>query len=735
MPKKKVTVFGAGVAGLTAAQELVIRGFDVRVIDPAINDFIHAHTLDRGIGGMARSQFVVDTSEDSGEDAILTQLRPASDFLLDVTVSAGEVPKIREQLRALVEELEKIGRIYALRIRLPFDTPPTDIASDERYVALRRALEGVDAEVLSQMIQAEVTQDTRRLGTIWFDTAFPVLPSEHGFRFFPSFYRHLFDTMKRISVLAPRLSEPGVRTAFDNLVAVEALGFAREGKQTSFLLPRRPPTSFEEFRVNLEKILGELEWTTEDLGRFSLKLFEYMTSSTTRREKEYEHLSWSEFVDLPSYSPIMREHIEFGPQMMLSLRGSKSDARTQGNAVVQLLLDQLRAGVHTDCVLNAPTSGAWFDHWHRYLVEQGVTFHRGRVAALVVEDGKVVPTVDGLRSNVDWKADYYVLALPIEPMEALAKKLDPEALERTEARDLKAIARFRAHDDVSPLRDMNGIQFYFDTEVRFWTGHTQYLDSEWGLTSIAQPQFWARRRGPGDDYRSVLSVDIGIWDRKTRPELGARAPDEREGKKSRPAELKKGNRPVTATESPPKDLAREVWAQIEDHHDDAFAASYGRKARFPIPRSFALDQALQFDQEPRNKYPFLVNVVGQFSRRPGALARKAPKAEPHYSVCDGIVLAGTHMKTFTRITSMEGANESARHAVNAILEAAEIASDRCEIWDPEDFELAELTSLRELDERLCKANRPHMAKILDWSELPVAIPDLRRIDFGGGIFR
>src|ERR1700710_2001122 len=49
------------------------------------------------------------------------------------------------------------------------------------------------------------------------------LPAEHGFRFFPGFYRHVPDTMKRIP--GPR---PG-HHVFDELVAADRMMLAREG--------------------------------------------------------------------------------------------------------------------------------------------------------------------------------------------------------------------------------------------------------------------------------------------------------------------------------------------------------------------------------------------------------------------------------------------------------------------------------------------------------------------------
>jgi hypothetical protein len=95
-----------------------------------------------------------------------------------------------------------------------------------------------------------------------------------------------------------------------------------------------------------------------------------------------------------------------------------------------------------------------------------------------------------------------------------------------------------------------------------------------------------------------------------------------------------------------------------------------------------------------------------------------PKGQSSYRMLGNIVFAGTYMKTFTRLTTMESANESARHAVNAILDDAGIACDRCEIWDIEDFEFDDLAWFKELDRSLMERKRPHFMDTLRWKELP-----------------
>lgn len=735
---RPVTVFGAGIAGLTVAHELATRGFKVQVIDVEYNAELHPRTprgpsatLDRGIGGMARSQFAMRPGGSLGGGE-MQRLWSGEELLLDKTITFHPEPDETGCARPLDPERARslLDRLVATRtalvaaklpasaivIRVPTLTDDatnpqaTRPSADARVAYLRRELAS-DIADLEPVIRR--WDHPHPACCVYFAPQGAIVPAEHGFRFFPSFYRHLFDTMRRTRILNPRASERTKPTVFDNLVPTDELGFARAGAVRSFMVPRRATLSFEAIRKLLADVLGELEYTLDDIARFQLKLFTYMTSSTARRRREYEHVSWGAFLDSERYSPVSREHIEYGPQMSAALRGSQSDARTQGNITIQLMLDQLKSDALADYTLAGPTSGAWLDHWHDFLVDQDVEFARGELERFEVVDQQIRPVVNGTQAT----GTYFVLALSLPGMSRIAGSLIEAAQQArvpaTELRDLERTLAFAGDlaTDLSracpegPLQHLSGIQYYFDQEVRFWRGHTQYLDSAWGLTSIAQPQFWAGARRSSHGYRSILSVDIGIFDRAF------------DGK--------------TAWECDADEIARRAWRQIQDHHDDAFTHKYGPDAVFPTPIAYALDAKLVLDPTGtrQNLSPFLVNRTSKFPTRPGKLGRDGEsRCVSRYDVIAGrFVLAGTFMKTYTRLTSMEAANESARHAVNALLQAWNIGGDRCEIWDPEDHELEDLQWFKDVDEELVERGLPHFVDILGWRELPSQlVPDALR---------
>ncbi len=727
-----VTVFGAGIAGLTAAHELVTRGFQVEVIDPAINEHVGDHTLDRGIGGMARSQWVCAVPTG---DPGMTRLWPASELVLDETIVFDPqrgLPVDPSYAASIVRRIATAARaLHACkcpveRLSIVAPVPRSPAGRDARLDYMRAQLRAEIPELVERLaFEERVTTSEASWRSIFVDTSFAKLPAEHGFRFFPSFYRHLFDTMKRTPIARPRDGETERRSVFDNLVSSEVLGFGRAGGARSFPVPRRRVASFEAVRDYLELVLGELEYSLSDVARFQLKLFKYMTSSVARRRAEYEHVSWGKFVEEHLYSSVSRRHIETGPQMSAALRGSKTDARTYCNITVQLLLDQLRESPLHDGTLDGPTSTVWFDHWKDFLERQGVAFRRGRLVGFESRDSTIVPIVerrDRLDGDppqigtIDVRGSYFVLALSLPEIYALADRFTavayPEMVDRPDAdHDFARIKRFAGPDlerdleradPTGPLQHLSGIQYYFDTDVRFWRGHTQYLDSEWGLTSIAQTQFWAKPREPGDAYRSILSVDIGTWDQAYR-EAGAAWSLDRHT------------------------IAELAWAQIEDHHESAYRAKYGDRVTFPRPVAYALDPGIVFGEPKRDRTPFLVNRTSAYKTRPGAIAEAEHGAgdeprrvcESRYTVHAGrYVLAGTFMQTYTRLTSMEGANESARHAVNALLASWGATAEPCEIWDPEDHELPDLRWLKELDRELHARRLPHFVDILGWRALP-----------------
>ena len=95
----------------------------------------------------------------------------------------------------------------------------------------------------------------------------------------------------------------------------------------------------------------------------------------------------------------------------------------------------------------------------------------------------------------------------------------------------------------------------------------------------------------------------------------------------------------------------------------------------------------------RNEEPLLVNRVNTWRLRPDA-----DTAIPN------LYLASDYVRTNTDLATMEGANEAARRAVNAILTDSGSSAEPCRLWELE--EPAFLAPYREHDLERYRAGKP-----------------------------
>ncbi|WP_019971900.1 FAD-dependent oxidoreductase [Mycobacterium sp. 141] len=716
-----VAVLGAGIAGLTAAHELAQRGFDVTVYEPRVDERAGLGTAPADtyppvkLGGLAASQY----STVGTHDGSAAELRP--------------FPGRRGEPR-----------------------PPT------------RAVAG-----------------------------------EHGFRFFPAYYLHTWDLFQRIPVYQ-RIDAPGgtadwvhtSRTIMDNVRRVVTQGTTVDGKP-SLVFPREAPRTPAEFLTIIGQ-LTELGFTASDIDRFISRLVRYLVTSPLRRAAELQNLSAYDFfvgrddtAEQPrfSYSSRFDSLLLEMPRVLAAFDTRWGDARTNLTTYLQLQLQMDRRDNKADGVLNGPTTEAWFDHWHRHLVELGVRFVRAGVGRLEPPASDPAqpphrrPRVQvTLSDGTRLAPDYTVVAVDAPAAEQITAALRAAGTGGTvagldgfttsappsggplEPGETRPQARRDpyAMDEMGRVpwdrfQTLGGIQYYFDTEFQLLRGHMYYSGTEWALSSINQHGLWERRPTLArDGHVSVLSVDIGDFNTPSRHLL-----DE--------SGRGKAARDCTADE-----IATEVWRQI------VYALTSDvdnvAEALMPWPTWYALDRGLVMGNGPgqghgkavRNETPYLVPIVGDWENRPGAdpwnphggswgsrpteerwladlrernvwQARHGGYQVHHNSV----VFAGTWTRTFTRMTSMEAACESGRHAVNAILDhyiwvasggadhrdnttldwrfpydfldqgysspvrMPSPAGDYCYVFDIENREPADARPLRILDGQYCQEALPH----------------------------
>jgi len=254
-----------------------------------------------------------------------------------------------------------------------------------------------------------------------------------------------------------------------------------------------------------------------------------------------------------------------------------------------------------------------------------------------------------------------------------------------------------------------------------------------------------------DGFAGMLTVDIGDF------------------------KVKAGPTQTTAWDSSYERLGEQVWLQLSN---DLRLSPYGPSPmRLPRPTWFHVDDNLEFGDRPegpknvivRNGSPYLVPIMKDWQRRPGPEPfdpnvpdQSAPPRVPEDGVWTALhggypvhwgslVYAGIYLKTFTRMTTMESANESARHSVNAIVDhynahhggtvpppdantprrpdptrlaADEIPTaflgDYCAIWNIERYESTSFDGLKAIDQVLFDLGLPHLFDLL-WLEFPLSV--------------
>lgn len=521
------------------------------------------------------------------------------------------------------------------------------------------------------------------------------LPAEHGFRFFPGFYRHLDATMKKI----PRdPDDPRAGSVFDNLVPIGEELLAVTGKHPIRVPAKAPrgPRLVDAFRSILQfpKDLLGVGLTREDLELFANKLWQFATSSPARRDVEYESLGWREFIQSLDRSDEYYWYLATGlTRVLVAAKGRKASTKTIGDVGLQLLLCMTERENTTDRVLNGPTNEVWFVPWIKHLKHlaqrNSVTFEYrygtkveaisvagGAVSSIRLSGNETLTTpgqvicalpVDVLAGLI--KRDDALLAAGNKAFERLAdkQKFDPEGDPENPKREKieNQFSKIINLGDGQYLERMTGMQLYFKKDVKINPGHQIFPDSPWGLTSISQRQFWNDKRVEEwlPDGRGVLSIDISSWDLPGMDGLP-------EAMKADLPTIYKGTLKQLRGALGPGVLMDD---NIDGWHLD------GVKDNKPDP-----------DLER-----ILVNHVGTAALRPTA-----------QTAISNLFLAGDYVRTRTDLACMEGANESARHAVNGLLDALGAKDERCETFDPREKEPAALEYLQQMDDYRFKRGLP-----------------------------
>jgi uncharacterized protein with NAD-binding domain and iron-sulfur cluster len=511
------------------------------------------------------------------------------------------------------------------------------------------------------------------------------LPGEHGFRFFPGFYKNVTDTMSRIPFAGNSNGVLGNLTS-----ATQTMMTFPGDRQLTFV----PSFNEDGLMQGVENVLTVISLAAgipaNETAYITRKMQVFVTSCNERRVGQWENVSWWDFSNAAKFSKNYQDLWGAGiTKSLVAAKGDKASSRTiglMGEAFVYALMAEAVPAIRAesgyeaaDRLFDAPTNEAWIDPWVAHLRSLGVTFVSGyRASRFRMSGGKIVaanlqPTRGGL-PDASVTADWFVAAMPVEQMTPLL------------SRDV-----LLADPDLARLRKletdwMNGIQFYLNTPVKHGIrGHYAFLQSPWALTAVEQNLFWesdiAERYGDGS-VTSIFSVDVSDW--FTRG-------------------LLTGKRAVDCT---PAEVADEVWFQMKkalNIDGQVFLSD-------DMLESWFLDPAISwpngYGQPAANSEGLLINTVGSLSDRPDSTT-KIPN----------LFLASDYVRVDVDLATMEGANEAARQAVNGLLAASGSSESPCSIgtlWQPR-----ELEALRRTDQLLYRAGLPNALDVTTTLGLPI----------------
>lgn len=811
-----VTILGAGITGLTAAHELIERGFRVEVVEKSPGSPLSQRRkadvrvraqagLDTpDVGGVARTQWCALPSVPAAEGP--TRLTSVSGVdwrnSLPGTWDTGTISPVtftdaRQHDINSADVLRRLkGSPAALQIILVVYREEGPVPAYARLQTFLKsdffkddALEYLDFLPVARVeVDERVETKNPYVGLLLRPFDRPgLIAGEHGYRFVPGCYRHLRDTMRRTPIYDQINGRFTTATVHDNLTPLRFQAVNDPTRDTRPAFTRTPPASLAAIVKQYQSLRRDLGYRPADLLRFSLRLLRYMTSSTERRQAYYENISWWDFLTrrhldrqdetaarvAQRYTRVLQHALE----TVVALRTTEADARTVGNFSTQLINSNFASDV--DSTLRGPSTEVWFRPWREYLERRGVRFSVGEVTSIDTFEGTVdiefphaVSPQDFIGDSETKPKEPGAAEETVPPRHFYLCALDAPSVARVTAgkRQVGAAADIQTfvHANVEALHELNppdprpiaaarfrtlaGIQLFYRERISPDTSHIYYADSPWSLSAISQVQQWDTYSAIPQTLSTTLSINIGAWPTRTVPD---------DTKTVEPPVNAKLQAITPANDAlSPEAIANFVAAQVAEQ----------RAPKFPTAAYFHIDDYIQFEHTPPvpawNRAPYLVNVVGDWKlrprgepwcpaslqRRPRRLgdAKRTPLGKNQtgkdtelwehekggYVVHPGnIVFAGPHMRTFFRLTSMEAANESARHAVNAILDHLASAADDpdskhrdpnhheertpphgayCDIWDPEQNELVEFELARTIDKYLVEAVQ----------ELPIEADDL-----------
>ncbi|GLQ89104.1 hydroxysqualene dehydroxylase [Dyella flagellata] len=451
------------------------------------------------------------------------------------------------------------------------------------------------------------------------------LPGQYGFPFLGGFYNNLPDTLQRIPFAKTTDNVQGNMPQSPQLML--AAGGQRAYVNNSAFTPFSAGAAGLPAAIHswLQDAFFALEIPAEELAYFVSKFHVFMTSSDARRLRQWESMSWWDYVGAATRSSNYQRLI--GTPPISTVHSKEASARSVGQALEASFYAGVGQGYRpaVSTISDQPKHG-WIDTWCRHLASLGVSLNLGvQATQFQYVNGRVTGVLaDAAGHPLTIKADWYVLAVPSEKVAALL----PAAMR-------EADSQFAGIEKLEQ-RWVASVQFLLAQAAPIHQGPFACLHSPWAVTGISRvhsrPVGFAATHGDGT-VQSVLSLDVSDW--TTAGVLYG----------------------LPAAQCTQEQIAQEVLAQLRHDLPNGHSALPDS-----MIQSWAIDPAVTGlgTADAAHADPLFVNTAGSWYLRPDTT-----------TTIPNFFLAGDYVRaTGAAFASMEAANESGRRAANAILAAS-----------------------------------------------------------------
>jgi uncharacterized protein with NAD-binding domain and iron-sulfur cluster len=532
------------------------------------------------------------------------------------------------------------------------------------------------------------------------DKAFP---TEHGFRFFPGFYKHITKTMKEIEL------EGGGNVYDNNLVSTKYYTFLFANKPGRLDVRLNIGALVSKFQfskvLQLQKALhaqmqnAGIEIKQAGLEKLTECMLEVYTSCNTRIDSTYDNIAWHDFIDAGAppekygkdYENLLATGIS---KNLVAVRADVANARTGAKLIGHMLWHIVAPWAPpADKILNAPTDVAWIQPWKTFLMKKGLIIHTDqRVVSLEFEpDSKQITGIrydkyitahqqpwdyyndDNIRNALNIAtADYFICAMPIERISEILYRSFHKDEQTQKNRRIKkydrSLAKFRTLWKKTEW--MTGIMLYFDTDIPISYGHITIADEPAAVTLISQLQFWKEYLKKnklidkqGREIKAVLSLVVSNWDAPSKYIYN------------------KGVKLKNLSRDEVIDEVKEILFHCEikpgvtlDAYRNNLLDEFLDDSITPYNQTLANPRFKPIEEERTgkpyalyNKEPLFINQVRTYHLRPTG-----------YTGFENFFLASDYVKSNADLGCMDSADEAARRAVNNVFRNEKLHTP-CEI--------------------------------------------------------